>query len=158
MAQMQAMMKQVMLGGKEELTMMFVVVNDQTMLMTYNEELMLDFLKEFPKPGSPFTAEADVETALKLLPAQRQATMLVSLTGYYNFTMNLVRALILAQGPGAAELMQVPDFPSAPPVAMAVNTAGNRVETSAVVPHELLTAASAYVQNMVQLNAAPGGF
>jgi len=146
--QMNAAMRNVLLGGKDSLSTFLCAADDQTLLITYNEAMLLDLLKEYKAPGSPLNKSPDVEPVLKLLPGKNQGTMLVSVTGYVNMTMNVVRAMMAAQPNGGPNMPQFPDFPAAPSVAVTVGFKGNMIETHSVFPHELMTITSQYIQAM----------
>ncbi|MDX1963841.1 MAG: hypothetical protein SFX18_11845 [Pirellulales bacterium] len=146
------MLRRWLLGGNDSITITMLAIDDQTIVLSYNEALLRDFIKDYGKTPNPLAAESDVEATLKLLPAKRHGVFLLSLGGYVNLITSLMREAMAAQGNGQI-MPQIPDFPAAPPVGLTISTSGNLLETNSVVLIDLMTATSSYVQGILQNRA-----
>ena len=104
-----------------------------------NMQRSIDVLRK-GQPG--LAGDAGVVKAAALLPTRALAIGFVSPAGAIGFVQRMAAA---ALPPEAKVKVNLPPFPSTPPLGFALTTAANEVQTCLVVPAEVLQAAGAYV-------------
>jgi hypothetical protein len=91
------------------------------------------------------TGDAELSKTAALLPPDAPMAAYLSLPGTVEIVKRTVFTLL---PPGMLEKLNIPEFPQTPPLGFAVQTAPNQLQTTLVVPAEVLKAIGKYVQHL----------
>jgi hypothetical protein len=132
-----------MFGPDGILTIRILIADDHTLLAAYGtEEHAKEALAAFKNPKSSLASDPEVATTLKLLPPQAQWVGLLNLKGY----VDLIGGVISAVAP-AGTPMNLPEFPSMPPIGFAAEAGRAGLDTQMVLPAETIVGISKVVRH-----------
>jgi hypothetical protein len=138
-------------GAEGKVVGWIVPVDDRTVVKGYLNKDLLQQTIETIKQGKPgLASNAEIAKTAALLPPDGLTVVYVSPQGAIEFVKQIMTALV----PMAGNQNELPEFPLTPPLGFAVTTAPNEVQTSLVVPFEVLRAITPYV---TQVQAARSG-
>jgi hypothetical protein len=135
-----------MLGPGGKMVFWIAPADEHTVVAGYvNKESMERLLASLKQKQPGLADNADLAKTVALLPPGAPVVAYLSPQGLVGLVKRMVSSFL---PPGMQERMEVPDFPQTPPLGFAVKTAPNVVETTLVVPAEVIKAIAQYVQHI----------
>jgi hypothetical protein len=140
-------MMETMFGNGGKAVCWIVPADEHHIVMGYVNQDCVSRMIEVIKQGKPgLEANADVAKTMALLLPDAAAAGYVSLAGAVSFVKRIVATVV----PQAGISQKIPDFPPTPPIGFSLTTSPNEVQTSAIVPVEVLKAVVPYVNKVQQ--------
>lgn len=130
-------------GPEGKVTGWIVPVDEHNVVLGYVNKDLLQQTIDALKQGKPaLAANAEIAKTAAMLPPDAVTVVYISPQG----TIEFVKQTVLAAIPFAGNLKDdLPDFPKTPPFGFAINTAPNEVQTTFVIPADILRAIAPYV-------------
>jgi tetratricopeptide (TPR) repeat protein len=142
----QARLMETLLGPGEKITTWLAPVDEHHIVMGYvSKKHIQDTLKAL-KQGKPGLANDEgVSKTAALLPPDAILVAYISPQGTIDFIKRMASVII---PPEMKVEQKIPDFPKTPPLGFALTTAPNELQTSLIVPAEVLLAVPQYIQKI----------
>jgi hypothetical protein len=141
---MQRKMMEMMFGPGGKLTAYIAPADADTVAMAYSKEALRATLDSVKNKGEALAADEDIQRTLKLLPGDAQWIGFLSPKGVVDSGKTIVQQV----APGIPG--QLPPFPDTPPVGFGARMTAEGLETSLVIPKDVLAGIGAYSQTMRQ--------
>ena len=139
-------MMESMFGAGDKITFWFVPADEHTIMMGYITKKPLEqAIASFNRNKPGLENDAEVQKTAALLSSDAPAVGYLSPQGTIEFFKRMLPAIL---PPGVPFPVNIPDFPQTPPVGLAVQTAPNELQTTLVVPAEVLKAIGQYVKHI----------
>ncbi len=138
-------MMQLMFGESSKITAYLADADKNTIVMGYSREAFRRAHELVRTKGETLNGDADVAKTIELLPGKAQFLALVSPRGL----VDMIRTVIQAAVPPGA-IPPLPEFPDTPPVGFAAQMGGQGVQTTLVVPSQVLEGIGDYIQLVQQ--------
>jgi hypothetical protein len=137
-------MIELMVGEGGKLTAYLAPAGQNVVIMAYGEDSFAEAMTSATKKSASFTSQQEVSTTLKLLPENSQWVAFFSPRGMVDFARTMMQN-IAPQQAGA-----LPQFPVTPPVGLGARMTAQGLDTSLVLPKQVLMAIGGYAQAIQQ--------
>jgi len=139
-------MMEAMFGPGEKVVFWIAPADEHTIVMGYVNKAPMERAIAALKQNKPgLAADAAVSKTVALLPPDAPMVAYLSPQGTIGFVKRMMSVVL---PPGMEERVTIPDFPPTQPLGFAVTTAPNELETTLVLPSDVLTAIAKYVQHI----------
>ena len=139
-------MMEAMLGPGGKLVFWLVPADEHTIVMGYVKKEPMGRLVAALKQSQPgLAADAEVQKTVAMLPHYVPMVAYLSPQGTIGMVKRMVSTFL---PPGMGDRMNIPDFPQTPPLGFALTIAPNELQTTLVLPSEVLAAIAKYVKHV----------
>jgi hypothetical protein len=137
----QAQMMENIFGPGGKMVGWIVPVGEHNVVMGYvNKDFVQQTIEAIKQGKAGLAGDAEIAKTAALLPPDALTTIYVSPQGSIEFVKQMLTAVLPMAGS-----VNLPEFPQTPPLGFAITSAPNELQTSLVVPVELLREVMPYV-------------
>ena len=133
-----------MFGEDGKMRQLLVAANQHTIVYGMaNEEQLIPLIKLAENNESGLHDSAEVQTTLKLTPADAPWKFIISPSGCVTWGKRFANMFLSNL---TTQIPEIPDFDACPPIGLSLNMVEARIEADLVCPVETLKALAAYIE------------